>query len=251
MPRFFASFLPGETALARLDEGEMHHARDVMRLREGEEVVLMIDGGLYASAFSQVNRFPILRALPGTESDIRFTLFQGIPKGDKMDMVCQKCTEAGVTGIRPVAFERCVSVWGAKDAARKAERFSRIVREAAKQSGRSLCPSVSLPMTPSEMCSSFGGFDAVLIPWEGAAGPGPLAWWRSLKERPRSVAVVIGPEGGITEGEIALMKAGGGLPVTLGPRILRTETAGLCAITALMALSGNMEHMGQTGPETP
>lgn len=241
MPRFFASLLPGEPALAFLDEGEMHHARDVMRLREGEEVVLMIDGRLYASAFSPLNRFPLLRALPDTEADIRFTLFQGIPKGDKMDMVCQKCTEAGAADIRPVAFERCVSVWGAKDAARKLDRLTRIVREAAKQSGRSLCPSVSLPVTSAEMCLSFGGFDAVLIPWEGADGPGPLAWWHSLEKRPRSVAVVIGPEGGITGGEIALMKAHGGLPVTLGPRILRTETAGLCAITALMALSGNME----------
>ena len=241
MPRFFASLLPGETALARLDEGEMHHARDVMRLREGEEVVLMIDGGLYASAFSRDNRFPVLRALPKTESDIRFTLFQGIPKGDKMDTVCQKCTEAGVADIRLVAFERCVSVWGAKDVTRKAERLERIVREAAKQSGRSLCPSVSPPVTASGMCSSFGAFDAVLVPWEGAAGPGPLAWWRSLKERPGSVAIVIGPEGGITEGEIAMMKDSGALPVTLGPRILRTETAGLCALAALMALSGNME----------
>ncbi len=241
MPRFFASLLSGETALARLDEGEMHHARDVMRLREGEEVVLMIDGGLYASAFSRDNRFPVLRALPNTESDIRFTLFQGIPKGDKMDTVCQKCTEAGVADIRLVAFERCVSVWGPKDVSRKAERLERIVREAAKQSGRSLCPSVSPPVTASGMCSSFGAFDAVLVPWEGAAGPGPLAWWRSLKERPGSVAIVIGPEGGITEGEIAMMKDSGALPVTLGPRILRTETAGLCALAALMALSGNME----------
>ncbi len=244
MPRFYASPLPGETAFACLDEGEMHHARDVMRLREGEDVVLMISSRLYASVFSPDNRFPLLEALPDTESDIRFTLFQGIPKGDRMDTVCQKCTEAGISDIRPVAFERCVAVWNGKDLARKGERLARIVREAAKQSGRSLCPAVSSPVTPREMCASFAEFDAVLIPWEGAKGPGPLAWWQSLTARPGRVALVIGPEGGISEGEIALMRDAGGIPITLGPRILRTETAGLCALTALMALSGNMECPG-------
>lgn len=241
MPRFFAAPRADDPSLAFLDEDEMHHARDVMRLRPGESVTLMIGGRLYASTFSPDNRFPLLSELPGTEADLRITLFQGIPKGDKMDLITQKCTEAGVFAIRPVRFERCVALWSEKDARRKTERLERIVREAAKQSGRCLCPGISSPLSAAQMCEAFPSFDAVLVPWEGAKAPGPLAWWRSLERRPSSVAVVIGPEGGISDREIALMRDKGAVPITLGPRILRTETAGLCAVAAILALSGNMD----------
>ncbi len=241
MPRFFADFFPDDPALARLDAEEMHHARDVMRLRPGESVTLMISGHLYASAFSNDNRFPVLGLLPDTEPRVKVTLFQGIPKGDKMETICQKCTEAGVLALRPVRFDRCVAVWDGRDVRKKTERLARIIREAAKQSGRCLCPEISPPLSVGEMCASFSSFDSVLIPWEGAKGPGLLTWRDSLEALPRTVALVIGPEGGITEDEIEKMAAAGGQTVTLGPRILRTETAGLCALTAVLALTGCME----------
>ncbi len=240
MPRFFAEPVQGDPAFACLDAEEMHHARDVMRIRPGESVTLIVRGHLYASAFSRENRFPLLARLPDTEPDIRVTLFQGIPKGDKMETISQKCTEAGVFRIVPVCFARCVAVWNEREFAKKRERYGRIVREAAKQSGRCVCPEFSSPLSVPGMCALFGGYDAVLVPWEDAKGPGPLGWWTSLAARPASAAVVIGPEGGITEEEIALMRASGALPVTLGPRILRTETAGLCTLTSILALSGNM-----------
>ena len=159
-----------------------------------------------------------------------------------MDMIAQKCTEGGISAIHPVRFERCVAVWDGKDVTKKTERLARIIREAAKQSGRCLCPEISAPLSVREMCGRFGGFDAVLIPWEGADGPGPLGWMRSRETPPASLALVIGPEGGITEKEIALMEESGGQTITLGRRILRTETAGLCALAAFLALSGDMEY---------
>lgn len=240
MPRFFASF--SETAgAARLDEEEMHHARDVMRMKPGEEMTLIIDDRLFLSAFSPSGDFPLLSELPSTEPSVRVTLYQGVPKGDKMDFITQKCVEAGVYAIVPVAFSRCVSRWEkGKDEEKKRARYNRIAREAAKQSGRAHCPQVMPCLSFQEMLRALPAHGAALAPWE-CAGSGGLKTFVEKSGLPRDVALVIGPEGGISEKEMAAMAQAGALPVTLGKRILRTETAGLAALVALMALSGNME----------
>ena len=241
MQRFFA-FRDGEDPrTAHLDSEEWRHARSVLRLKPGEEVALNLDGKLYRSAFSEDNRFILGPLLPDPEADLRVTLFQGIPKGDKMEWIVQKCTEMGVHAIVPVEMERCVSRWDEKSASRKTERLNRIAREAAKQSGRGLAPEVEPPLSFSLLEKRLAGFDHALIPWENAGGFGPAAFWNSLESRPKSLALVIGPEGGLEEKEVEALCRAGGKVMTLGRRILRTETAGLCALCALMALSGNME----------
>lgn len=240
MPRFFA--LPGaDDAHARLESDEMHHAKNVMRLKEGEEITLILDGQLYASQFTQEGELPLLRLLPTTEADIRITLYQGIPKGDKMDYIVQKCTEAGVHRIVPVSMSRCVSKWEGKDADKKVARCQRIAHEAAKQSFRALCPEIAPPLTFKQLCSALEKHETALVPWEDQQGNGPRHLFGQWENMPRDIAIVIGPEGGLSAEEVDTMLQHGAQPMTLGRRIFRTETAGLAAIIALMALSGNMD----------
>ena len=241
MPRYFAERDPGDPRFAVLKEEEMHHAATVMRMRPGEKLTLIVDRALYACVFTGEKRLELGEQLPGTEPDLSVTLFQGIPKADKMEWICQKATECGADAVVPVSMCRCVSRWDARAAVKKTERLQRIAQEAAKQSGRAMVPDISLPLTPEEMAARFGSFDQVLCPWEEAEGPGPKTYWESAAVRPKRIAVVIGPEGGIDRTEMDMMRAKGALPITLGPRIFRTETAGVAVICALMALSGNME----------
>ncbi|MBO2517971.1 MAG: 16S rRNA methyltransferase, partial [Clostridiales bacterium] len=172
--------------------------------------------------------------LPSPEPTVRVTLYQGIPKGDKMDMICQKCTEAGIACIVPVEMERCVARIDRKDAEKKVQRWQRIIQEAAKQSGRAAVPVVEMPITVKQLAERMKSHELCLVPWEEAEGCGIRGAWNGEKD----VAVLIGPEGGISEKEIAMLPA---KPVTLGKRIFRTETAGLAALIEIMCISGNMD----------
>ena len=240
MPRFFA--LPGADDMhARLESDEMHHAKDVMRLKEGKEITLILDGQLYASAFTANGELPLLEKLPTTEPSVRVTLYQGIPKGDKMDYIVQKCTEGGIHRIVPVSMSRCVSRWDGKDADKKVARCQRIAHEAAKQSVRALCPEIAQPITFKQLCQRLSTHEKALIPWEDQEGNGLKKLSGQWETFPTDIAIVIGPEGGLSADEVAAMQQQGALPITLGPRIFRTETAGLAALIALMALSGNMD----------
>ncbi|MBQ8137741.1 MAG: 16S rRNA (uracil(1498)-N(3))-methyltransferase, partial [Clostridia bacterium] len=193
MPRYFASRDPLDPAFAILPDEEMHHARSVMRMRPGEEMTLILEEALYASLYTGERRVPVGEKLPDPEADIRVTLFQGIPKADKMEWICQKATECGADAVVPVAFSRSVSRWDEKSAAKKTERLERIMREAAKQSGRARAPKIDPPVTVSEMAERCSGFDTVLVPWEEASETGPKAFFEGLSARPKKLAVVIGP----------------------------------------------------------
>lgn len=238
MHRFFAERLDGGRAV--LPPGEETHALRVLRMRRGDACQALLEGGVFAADILETEPRVILKlgeALPSPEPSVRVTLYQGVPKGEKMDYIAQKCTEAGVYRIVPVDFSRCVARWDGKDAAKKQARFQRIAAEAAKQSGRAMTPEIGLPITVRQLCETLKQHDLVLVPWEEERGNGIRANWREQK----NVAVVIGPEGGITPEEIERMKASGAVPVTLGPRIFRTETAGLAALISLLTLSGDME----------
>lgn len=244
MNRFYAQEPPVPGSLASLTPEDTAHALRVLRIRPGEQAELLYQGSRYlAEAVNAQDGqavFRVLDPLPSTEPRLRITLFQGLPKADKMELVIQKAVELGAEAVVPVAMARCVVKLSAGDALRKTERWQKIAREACKQSGRCLEPTVHAPISLREACARLAGFDAALVPWEEARGCGPAAFHREHPEV-NSLAVVIGPEGGITPEEIGLLQAASCRPVTLGPRILRTETAGLAAIAALMALYGEME----------
>ena len=168
---------------------------------------------------------------------MRVTLYQGVPKGDKMEYIVQKCTEAGVSRIVPVNMPRCVARLSADDE-KKRVRWQRIAREAAKQAFRASVPEITPPVSISELPGLLSGHALALVPWEEAQS-GTLR--TLITPDTHDLAIVIGPEGGMSDEDIAPMLAAGARTVTLGPRIFRTETAGLAAIVAAMTMSGNLE----------
>ncbi|MDD6683686.1 MAG: 16S rRNA (uracil(1498)-N(3))-methyltransferase [Clostridiales bacterium] len=238
MHRFFADFLDENSAV--LNEEEAAHALKVLRLRQRDACQALMDGSVYEATISQIQPQVILQLeekLPSPEPSIRVTLYQGLPKGDKMDFLSQKCTEAGIFRIVPVLFSRCVVKWEKKDDEKKLPRWQRIAAEAAKQSGRAIVPEIGRPVTLKQLCEELKEYDLALVPWEDQKGNGIRQQFAGQK----NIAVVIGPEGGMAPEEIEMMRQSGARPVTLGPRIFRTETAGLAALISLMTLSGDME----------
>ena len=182
----------------------------------------------------------LVRQLPDTEPRLRLTLFQGLPKADKMDMIVQKAVELGVHRVVPVLMERSIVRPDEAGMRKKQERWQKIAREACKQSGRTDDMEVALPVPLSSLSETLTSLDAVAVPWE-EAGAVSLRTWQADHADAISVGILIGPEGGISPGEIERLQSAGAQSVTLGPRILRTETAGLCAVSCLMLLYGEME----------
>lgn len=238
MHRFFAERSGPDTAV--LSKEESAHALRVLRMNEGDACQAILAGELYAAQIAQAGETVVLSLmgkLPTTEAAVRITLYQGLPKGDKMEFILQKCTEIGVCRFVPVLFSRCVVKWDKKDNEKKLPRWQRIVQEAAKQSGRALMPEVEAPITVKELMERMADHGQVLVPWEEEKGNGIRKKWQGAQD----VAIVIGPEGGMDEKEVAAMQEMGAAAVTLGPRILRTETAGMAAAVSLFTLSGDME----------
>ena len=236
MNRFFVDEQGIVNDTACLEATDAHHALKVMRLGVGDEITLMDGENLYLAQIADTANNQvccrILRPLPSTEARLRVTLYQGLPKGDKMDLIVQKATELGVDAIVPVAMKRCVVQLKGKDGEKKQERWQKIAREAAKQSGRAQVPTVHAPVNLGKI--AFEG--ALVIPWEDEHSASLTAYHRTHPDLER-ISVLIGPEGGIAPEEIAQLP---GEPITLGPRILRTETAGLCALSALYTLYGDL-----------
>ena len=170
----------------------------------------------------------------GTELPVRVYLFQSLPKGDKMELVIQKAVELGVTEVIPVASKRCVVKLDDKKAAAKVMRWNSIAEAAAKQSMRQTVPEVRAVMDFVEALSYAEKCDVKLIPYELAEDFSRTRQIISGLKPGRSVAVFIGPEGGYAEEEIAGAQAKGVIPVTLGRRILRTETAAMVVLSWLV-----------------
>lgn len=244
MHRFYADGTVTADCRAFLSPEDTVHAIRVLRMRPGDPLELMSDGKRYSAVLDSESGSRISVTVTGeiasAEPALKVTLYQGLPKADKMEWIVQKATEAGISAIVPVLMERCVSRPDAKDAKKKQERWQKIAREAGKQSGRSLIPEVASPVRLNDLSDMFCKHDAVIVPWEDQSGYGPKAFAAEHTDI-RSLGIVIGPEGGIDAKEIDFLKKYGCRPVTLGPRILRTETAGLAALCAIMCLYGEME----------
>ncbi len=238
MHRFFADYLEENSAV--LSQEEAAHALKVLRLKAGDACQALMPDGIYAARIAEIQprvTLELMERLPSGEPSLQVTLYQGLPKGDKMDFLAQKCTEAGVARIVPVLFSRSVAKWDRKDEEKKLSRWQRIAQEAAKQCGRAFSPAIERPITLTQLCSRLAEYELALVPWEEQRGNGI----RSRFSGQKRIALVIGPEGGIAPEEMEKMQAAGAAAVTLGPRIFRTETAALAALISLMTLSGDME----------
>lgn len=240
MQHFFV--MPSQVKEKRIyiEGSDVNHMKNVLRMRIGEELVVSDGNNLqYRCAVEGYEGgnavLEILEELPvDTELPSRIYLFQGLPKQDKMELIVQKAVELGAYQIVPVATKRAVVKLDEKKAAKKALRWQQIAESAAKQAGRGVIPKVASVMSYKEALKCAKGLDVLLIPYELAEG---MEETRKVIEviRPgQSVGIFIGPEGGFEKEEVELAMEYGAKAITLGKRILRTETAGLTALSVLM-----------------
>ncbi len=222
---------------------DAHHIGRSLRMRPGEELTLCDTCGTDCRCVvEEVSESAVVvrvleRRPSDTEPTVEVTLYQGYPKGDKLETVIEKAVELGVTRIVPVLTDRSVARPDDKSAARKLERWQRRALEAAKQCGRGRIPQVEPLIAFSALPGRIGGHGTAMFCYE--LGGLPLSGL--VTKSTSDVAIFIGPEGGIAPSEAQALLDAGAVPVTLGKRILRTETAPLAAITAVMLLTGNME----------
>ncbi len=220
---------------------DVNHIRNVLRMKPGEEISVSNgqDGREYRCGILSLEEDCIrceLRFIKedGVELPSKIYLFQGLPKADKMELIIQKAVELGVYQVIPVATKRCVVKLDDKKAKSKIARWQGIAEAAAKQSKRGIIPQVNEVMSFRDAVRYAADMDVKLIPYELAEGMEKTKALIEHIEPNRSIAVFIGPEGGFEEEEIRLALESGIEPVTLGRRILRTETAGMTVLSWIM-----------------
>ena len=238
MPKFFVDKeLISDTSVTLKGDDAFHVAR-ALRMAVGD--MIDVSGGCGRELACRLTRIRddectadiVSESASGAESPIDITLFMAMPKGDKLETVVQKAVELGAISVVPFESERCIKRPAPDKAAKLCERLGRIAREAAKQCGRSRLPEVGSFISLSEVTARLGGFDLALFCYENEDG----TTLKSVLERSsgvRTVAVIVGAEGGFSPSEAERIKAAGGVSVGLGPRILRCETAPDYALAAL------------------
>ena len=234
MRRFFVAENLLHPTQISLPKEVAHHIKIVLRFHRGAQI-LLCDGRGHCchcridQLSSNSGCATVLNRWFEEETALRIELLQGLPSGDKFDLILQKNTELGVTLFQPVITERSQFSLPANKLLKKMERWQRIVCEAARQSERAWLPQVSRPLPVAGALSQCGA-EMKLVLWEEARQPLNIVLPASV---PQSVAVLVGSEGGLSAAEVDGAMAHGFVPVSLGPRILRTETAGL-AISAIL-----------------
>lgn len=221
--------------------GDVNHIKNVLRMKPGEEIAVSngTDGMEYHCRIQTLGEEQIVCELCEIKEDAaelpaKVYLFQGLPKADKMEMIIQKAVELGVYQVIPVATKRCVVKLDDKKAKSKIARWQGIAEAAAKQSKRGIIPQVGEVMSFKNALKEAAGMDVRIIPYELAEGMQQTKQILEALQPGQRIAIFIGPEGGFEESEIQEALALGIEPVTLGRRILRTETAGMTVLSWIM-----------------
>lgn len=251
MSKFFIKKTDICGKIATLKGEDVGHVRKVLRLEKGDHIILC-DGENtdYECVIENIDKDSLTARVENSHSSesepfINVTLYQGLPKSDKMDYIIQKSVEIGVKTIIPVITERTVvKIGNETDSSKKTTRWRKIAVEAAKQSGRGAVPFVSEPITFAEALKLAQNDQLKLMPYEKEKNNGLKSIINDniidiAENDIRNIAVLIGPEGGFTEDETAEAIEGGFFTVTFGPRILRTDTAGLYVLSVLMYEMGD------------
>lgn len=229
----------GDKYIRITDKGDIRHLSKVLRLKEGDEVDVSdsMEWEYRAEIVSIAEEEVVLVILDkqkfAREPELLVTLFQGIPKAGKMETIIQKCVELGVHAIVPVFMERTVVVEKG-NFGKKLDRWQKISDEAVKQCKRGTVPQIGQQLRFSEMAEAVKDYDLILFPYENEDDYSIKDCLRSLKVKPKTIAVIIGPEGGFSEKEADALDQAGAVQVTLGKTILRTETAGMAALAMTM-----------------
>ncbi len=240
MKRFFVNSDQIEENQIHITGSDVNHIRQVLRMREGDELWVS-DGEKkeYHCTVSKLEQDEVLLEIlyaqePDYELPSKIYLFQGLPKGDKMELIIQKAVELGVHEIIPVQMARCVVKLDSRKAEKKRERWQEIARNAAKQSRRLMVPTIHPVLTFSEAIQYGSSLDVKLLPFELAKGMEETRQVIQKIQPGQSIGILIGPEGGFAPEEAEKAMKAGMHPITLGHRILRTETAGMTILSVLM-----------------
>lgn len=236
MPKFFVDQSLTEGELFRLSPADLHHLVEVLRAKSGDCVTVGDSGGRNCSCILR-GEAPYFQLEVQTirpcqsETPYRVELFQALPKGDKLEHILQKAVELGVSAVTPVRTAHSLLKLDESKLGKKLERWQKIMQSAAEQSGRALIPELHVPLNFAEALARMQTADLAFAAWEGEeqlslkALLGPAV--------PARVAFLIGPEGGLAAAEVAALKAASIPTISLGPRILRTETAAPAVLAQL------------------
>ena len=229
MQKLFVENISDEKII--LDGESARHIAKSLRMRVGD-VICVTDGGGedYGCQIEEITKDEVVlkvcyKQVCESEPTCKVTIYQGVPKSTKLEDIIQKCVELGVTEIVPTLTKRCVSRPDDKSASKKNVRYQKIALEAAQQSGRGIVPKIENMKTLKQALAEGGGKKLTDI----------------IDKNTKSVSIFIGPEGGFEEAEVEQIEAAGGVRATLGKRILRTQTAPVAGLTAIMLLTGNLE----------
>lgn len=229
-----------EDEKASIINKDVKHIRDVLRYKVGDELSICNENGekyitkILNFSKEQIDLKILKRCTETSEPNIKITLFQGMPKADKLETIIQKCTELGVSEIVPLMTERVIVKLDEKSIPKKLERWNKIALEASKQSGRQKVPKVKSPINIKNLVENISKYDILILPYECEKDNTIKNVLKNLDKKCKNIAIIIGPEGGFSEEEVDLFNADNAKLVTLGPRILRTETAGMVTLAMIL-----------------
>lgn len=240
MQKLFIDFEPDRKII--LNEEQSRHISKSLRMKVGDMLTLSCGNGKdYGCIIEAIDSKSVMLSVcyeqaNNCEPTVKVKLYQGVPKGDKLEDIIQKCTELGISNIQPVLTHRSVSRPDSKSAKKKQARYQKIALEAAQQSGRGIVPEIC-EMTDLKTAVANDDSDLKILFYEGGGTPLKDIINKNIK----TVSIYIGPEGGFEGNEVELIKENGGTVATLGKRILRTQTAPVAALTAIMLLTDNLK----------
>ena len=240
MPRFFLPVSETDSFITVTGDNARHIGRS-LRMKIGEELTVTCKGvdylcSIYAMTEDTVTLSIISAERCQAEPNVNITLYQALPKSDKLEFIIQKSVELGVSSIVPVLTRRCVSRPSEKDFSRKLVRLEKIAHEASKQSGRGIIPNISQMMTFKDAVNNMRNDDCAVILYEN----GGVHFSETGIEKAKNISIMVGSEGGFDEEEAEYAKSMGIIPVWLGKRILRCETAPITALSIAMFLTKNI-----------
>ncbi len=245
MSKFFVKSEQIENDIINIQGQDVKHIRNVLRQKIGDEIIICNsqEQKNYLCDITKIEKelieCKIIRELEDFNSNIKVTIMQGLPKKDKMDLVIQKSVELGCYDIQPTNMERCIVKYDEKDKKKKIERWQKISEVAAKQCDRNFIPKINDILTLKEVCDLFPKYDLVILAYEKEEKTRLKEALKIAKEKYKEselkIAVIIGPEGGISPKEVEMIKKSNNvITVTLGKRILRTETVALNILSIIM-----------------
>ena len=243
MPRFFVKIEQIKGTTIEILGEDVKHIKNVLRKQIGDNIEIC-DQDTEKSYICEIEKIGnesiltnIIEELQSYDDNIKVDIYQGLPKADKMELIIQKSVELGVNSIIPVAMKRCVVKIESKDESKKIARWQKIAESAAKQSGRSTIPEIKNIVNIEKIIQLIKEYDCVIVAYENEKNNTIKRELLEIKEKVHDkvkIAVIIGPEGGLEEKDVELLKHNGAKIVTLGHRILRTETVALNVLSVIM-----------------